>query len=294
MKHIINGLKTLFYASLITGSLEATNIVFDLGDVLIETKYLQSFLSIGPKNIALYAVTLNNPLKIDKKLFAYLDSIKSRDPLQIPLKDHNGNILPQLMADWLKGIITDAHLTEIIDQNPGTFSNQYEEALVHALAHLIFNPEAFVKTRALILDGLRFVAERKAAGDRVYILSNWDFASFELLKKLCPDIFGMFDGIMISGQVGLAKPDIRIYEHFLKTFNLDPSDTIFIDDQIDNIIAAQKAGIYGILYTKRPGIIFNYHNFEAVKKKIEQWHASKDFAIPIDNNRYKRANYQQQ
>lgn len=292
MKHIANTLKSLIFAVMITVSVEATNVVFDLGDVLIETKYLQSFLSIGPKNMALYAASLKNPFEIDKKLFDYLDSIKPRDPNQIPLKDHKGTLLPQLMADWLKGIITDAHLTEIIDQNPGIFHSQYEEALVHALAHMIFNPEAFVKTRALILDGLRFVAERKEAGDKVYILSNWDSASFQLLKKLCPDIFGMFDGIMISGEVGLAKPDIRMYQLFLKTFNLDPADTIFIDDQIDNIKAAQKAGIYGIVYTKRPGFLFNYHNFDEVRQKIQQWQQSKNLAIPINNNRYERPNNQ--
>lgn len=271
---------------MITTSLEAANIVFDLGDVLIETKYLQSILDIGPKNMISYAATLNNPFGIDKKLFAYLDSIKPLDPKQIPVKDHYGNVLPQLMADWLKGVITDEHLTAITDQNPGIFSNTYEEELVHALAHTIFNPHAFVKTRALVIDGLKFVADRKQAGDQVYILSNWDYASFQLLKKVCPDVFNMFDGIMISGEVGLAKPDIRMYQLFLKTFNLDPADTIFIDDQIDNICAAQEVGMHGILYIKKPGIIFNYHNFEMVRQKVLNWEQSKNLAIPINNKRY--------
>jgi FMN phosphatase YigB (HAD superfamily) len=292
MKQLKNSLKSAILACMITVSLEAANIVFDLGDVLIETKYLQSALSIGPKNMISYAATLNNPFGIDKKLFSYLDSIKPLDPEQIPVKDHYGNILPQLMADWLKGFISDTQLTEIIDQNPGTFSNYYEEQLVHALAHTIFNPAAFVKTRALIVEGLSFVNERKAAGDNVYILSNWDSASFELLKRICPDIFSMFDGIMISGKVGLAKPDTRIYQKFLETFNLDPADTVFIDDQIDNIRAAEMVGIHGILYTKRPGLLFNYHNFDNVRRQLQSWLQSKDFMIPIDDEWYQRSDNQ--
>lgn len=286
MKHILICLKLFTFASVITASLQAANIVFDLGDVLIETKYLQSALSIGPKNMLSYAATLNNPFGIDKKLFSYLNSLKPLDHDQIPLKDHYGNILPQLMADWLKGTLTHEELLRIIDENPGTFNNYYEQQLVLALAHTIFKPELFVKTRALILDGLNFVAERKALGDKVYILSNWDAESFELLRRICPDIFGMFDGIMISGQMGLAKPDIRIYQKFLETFGLNPADTIFIDDQIDNIIAAQAVGIHGILYTKKPGILFNYHNFDTIRQKINDWEYSKNLAIPIDNNRY--------
>lgn len=293
MKHIINSVKTIFFASLITVSLEAANIVFDLGDVLIETKYLQSVLSIGPKNMISYAATLNNPFGIDKKLFTYLDSLKPLDPQQVPLKDHYGNVLPQLMADWLKGTLTHEQLLRIIDENPGTFNNYYEQQLVLSLAHTIFKPELFVKTRALILDGLNFVAERKGMGDKVFILSNWDAESFELLRKICPDIFSMFDGIMISGQVGLAKPDIRIYQTFLETFNLNPTDTIFIDDQIDNITAARHVGIHGILYSKKPGVIFNYHNYDMVRKQINEWQNSKNLAIPVDNNRYERSYNQQ-
>lgn len=288
MKHILKQLTSLIFACIITVSLEAANIVFDLGDVLIETKYLQSVISIGPKNMISYAATLNNPFGIDKKLFAYLNSLKPLDPHQIPLKDHYGNVLPQLMADWLKGTLTHEELLQIIDDNPGTFNNYYEQQLVLSLAHTIFKPELFVKTRALIVDGLNFVAERKALGDKVFILSNWDAESFELLRKICPDIFTMFDGIMISGQVGLAKPDIRMYETFLETFNLNPADTIFIDDQIDNITAAHKVGIHGIVYTKKPGVIFNYHNYDNVRKQIDEWQNSKNLAIPINNNRYER------
>lgn len=261
----------------------AATIIFDLGDVLVETKYAQSMWSIGPTTMAAYAITLHNPFTCNKKLYQFLDSIKPFNPKQVHIKDHHGNILPQLIADWLSGSIPYTMLLATIDATPGNFSNWAEERLVRSLANTIFDPINFVKTRCLVPDGVAFVQACKNAGHSIYILSNWDPASFILMEEKYPEFFSLFDGIMISGDVGLLKPDPRIYKLFLARFNLDPRYCVFLDDQPDNIIAAQNEGIHGILYCKKPGLLFHYPNFQAVKEQINQWLASKNFAITIDN-----------
>ena len=50
----------------------------------------------------------------------------------------------------------------------------------------------------------------------------------------------LFDGLLISGEDKLIKPDQAIYELAKKRFNLDPEETVFIDDKLENIEAAQK------------------------------------------------------
>ena len=49
-----------------------------------------------------------------------------------------------------------------------------------------------------------------------------------------------FDGMIISGDIKLVKPDKKIFELAIDKFNLTPNETIFIDDRIENINSAQN------------------------------------------------------
>ena len=183
------------------------------------------------------------------------------------------------MVEWLQGKVAPQDLLEMIRTSNGTFINWTEEALVRALAELIFNPENFVKTRQLVDEGVRFVKECKQAGHNLYILSNWDSESFALLAQEYPDFFNLFDGIVISGKVGLVKPDPAIFEYILNKYDLEPSDTVFIDDQQENIDAAQAMGIYSIRYAKKKGLIKSYHDFDCICQKLNNWLQSKNLAV---------------
>ncbi|MEA1911046.1 MAG: HAD-IA family hydrolase, partial [Spirochaetota bacterium] len=61
--------------------------------------------------------------------------------------------------------------------------------------------------------------------------------------------FDNFDGGVISFEVKLNKPDRRIYDSLLLKYNLDPGETLFIDDIQENITAAEELGIQGIHYS---------------------------------------------
>lgn len=82
----------------------------------------------------------------------------------------------------------------------------------------------------------------------LFVLSNATDRSFKLMNRLCPEVFSYFDHIMISEHVGMQKPDIRIYQHFLTTHSLDPAECIFIDDKEANVAVARHAGITSILF----------------------------------------------
>ena len=47
----------------------------------------------------------------------------------------------------------------------------------------------------------------------------------------------LFDGLLISGEDKLMKPDLAIYELAINRFNLNPKETVFIDDKLENIQA---------------------------------------------------------
>ena len=63
-----------------------------------------------------------------------------------------------------------------------------------------------------------------------------------------------FDGKIISGRDFLIKPDPAIYELAISRFNLIPEETLFIDDRLDNIEAAQNLNFQTIHLTN-PSLI---------------------------------------
>jgi HAD superfamily hydrolase (TIGR01509 family) len=59
---------------------------------------------------------------------------------------------------------------------------------------------------------------------------------------------GLFDAIIVSSEVGLAKPDHEIYERLLALLSVKPADALMIDDNADNVAGAIAAGMDGLLF----------------------------------------------
>jgi 2-haloacid dehalogenase len=95
---------------------------------------------------------------------------------------------------------------------------------------------------------VRVLAEVKAAGLPCYALSNMEPDAY---RVRC-DRFGFmawFDGHVISGLEGVAKPDRRIFEILLDRYALAPGTTVFVDDVPCNVEAARALGINAVRYT---------------------------------------------
>ena len=69
----------------------------------------------------------------------------------------------------------------------------------------------------------------------------------------------MFDEVIISGEVGMRKPDAEIYHHTLDLLKVEPQDSVFVDDLAHNIKAATELGMIGILHV----------DYESTKMEIE-------------------------
>jgi 2-haloacid dehalogenase len=63
------------------------------------------------------------------------------------------------------------------------------------------------------------------------------------------EFLGWFRGILVSGEVGLIKPDPRIFELLIERFAIDPRRAVYIDDVEANVIAARPFGIHAIHFT---------------------------------------------
>jgi 2-haloacid dehalogenase len=63
------------------------------------------------------------------------------------------------------------------------------------------------------------------------------------------DFLAWFEGIVISGEVGVNKPDRRIFEHLVERFGIDPAAAFLVDDSPANIDAARAFGLGAIHFT---------------------------------------------
>lgn len=82
---------------------------------------------------------------------------------------------------------------------------------------------------------------------RVYALTNWSRETYPIARQLFP-FFGEFDGAIVSGEVGLIKPDPAIYKLLLEKYDLIAEESVFIDDRKENVEAAIALGFLGIHY----------------------------------------------
>jgi 2-haloacid dehalogenase len=99
-----------------------------------------------------------------------------------------------------------------------------------------------------IAGAVEILAELRDRGIPLYVLSNFSAETFPpALERF--DFLRWFRGMVISGEVGVIKPDPRIYEILLARFAIDPHKTVYIDDIAANAEAALPFGIHGIHFT---------------------------------------------
>ena len=80
---------------------------------------------------------------------------------------------------------------------------------------------------------------------KVYALTNWSGETFpKALQKF--HWLQWFEGILVSGDEGMRKPHKEIYELMLHRYNINPQETIFIDDSLKNVEGSEAVGIKGI------------------------------------------------
>ena len=85
----------------------------------------------------------------------------------------------------------------------------------------------------------------KAKGCRVLALTNWSAETFPEARRLFP-ILGEFEGIVVSGEEGIIKPDPAIYRTLCARHRVSPEQAVFIDDNPANVEAARALGMRGI------------------------------------------------
>jgi 2-haloacid dehalogenase len=92
------------------------------------------------------------------------------------------------------------------------------------------------------------LAELQAAGVPLYALTNWSAETFAITRGRF-EFLEWFDGLLVSGEERVTKPDPAIFQLLLDRFGLDPTATVFVDDSEANVAAARRLGFDAIRFT---------------------------------------------
>ncbi len=98
-------------------------------------------------------------------------------------------------------------------------------------------------------ESVKLCEDARKWGYQTYVLSNAAADEFyRYFPKFSP--LEAFEGVMISSDVHLIKPDVRIYECLLEKYQLNPEECLFLDDREDNVEGARKAGMQSMVFTE--------------------------------------------
>ena len=107
---------------------------------------------------------------------------------------------------------------------------------------------------------LNFIREEKQNGSKIAVLSNVAQYSFDRFFSEAAQA-ELFDEVVLSGNEGVSKPDARIFEIACERLGENPENCVFVDDSPENVLAAEKLGMHGIVYV----------DFERFEKEMEKF-----------------------
>jgi FMN phosphatase YigB (HAD superfamily) len=251
-----------FFSLILNFNLFCSVFVFDIGGVLIDTDKYQSFKYMGLTDTLTYFSKHGTKISFSlrSKLFEVLQETQDFVPgIIYNAKDDHGFVIPPIMLDWLKGTEDNYLLLQkakkTIANKPHLFENNTERNLITSLVELMFDPQVFTTTRKPLnpmIDLLQKLYNQKDSKNKrmhtILLCSNWDKQSYELCKLKFPEIFNYIDGQIISSQENLLKPDSAIFKKLKEKYSVDPYKTqsIFIDDQLENRIAGRSEGFISV------------------------------------------------
>ncbi|MDO4683460.1 MAG: HAD family phosphatase [Lautropia sp.] len=102
--------------------------------------------------------------------------------------------------------------------------------------------------RGELPDTVELLSQLRQTPLRLLALTNWSRETFPIALERF-DFLSWFEGILVSGQEHMAKPDPAIFELMASRYQLAPAQTVFIDDSKKNVKAAREAGYRAIHFT---------------------------------------------
>lgn len=247
----------------------------DTSNELIDDSEYGKFIAKSPDEYINLYTTESISSSINTIIFDIGSVLVQQVPLEISLRQENPKFIPEELIDQLVKIWCSSGTEQ------GSLEEQITIACIKASEYGIKGPlKQYMKYIAL--ESLRniercdytipMLRSLKMAGYKLYILSNWGKWHFEELQKRNEfrEFLQYFDGGIVSYQVGLKKPDRKIYEVLIDKYNIDPTSAVFYDDKPENIQTAKEVGLNAVVFDRSiADTIINKKDFVLTESEID-------------------------
>ncbi len=233
--------------------------------VLFHINTLRLVAKVGFVKTFLYILSnLKNPVK---RYLQILETIALSEKSPNKNMYYKGYLQPHCVEQCSLGFTTADQTSNEIKKNINAldkksfFASQSEKILMLHITDVLFDPDhivAHAKPNKKLIKLIEKCAKQKTK--KVFLLTNIDHKTFALAIKKHPTLFTLFDGIVASCDVHMIKPNKKIFHHILEKFDIAPQQSIFIDDQQENVVAAQAVGIKS----------FQYRSFSKLKRELKK------------------------
>ncbi len=143
-------------------------------------------------------------------------------------------IIETYFVDFLKGTISETELWRVLRRDYGFNITEAISKDFEKWPGLVANKEI-----------IKFAYDLKVQGYKIAVLTNIIKPVYDIIKQTGQ--YDLFSDVVASCEVGMVKPNKEIYELALKNLGVIPQESIFIDDKIANIRAAEKIGFKTML-----------------------------------------------
>jgi glucose-1-phosphatase len=125
--------------------------------------------------------------------------------------------------------------------------------------------EKYQSSYSLNAEGHKIRKHLISKGVPVAVLSNLAEYHMMAVQNGCPEVLTGNVKNFYSYEIGLHKPDTRIYEHVCSELKMKPSDIFFLDDKLENVEGAEKIGMRGMQFVPE-----NYQGIWDLINKIDR------------------------
>ena len=146
--------------------------------------------------------------------------------------------VPSFWCDYDLGVRT-------IDETAASVAEYRKCSVEEAKANMLYA----ISLQEEVEPTVQLIKELKERGYKLYVLSNMSKEYIEYLRKL--PVFEYFDYEAVSCEIHLGKPNPKFYQYLLDHCELNPTETIFIDDRKDNVEVAAELGITPFHFDRR-------------------------------------------
>ena len=140
-----------------------------------------------------------------------------------------------------------AALIYLLVKSARVLFHRRQKAVLFDFGGVVAQGDYFTQTLKIRKGIPELVKNLKKKNYKVALLTNQNAEVHDFLSKKY-GLDRLFSEQIVSGKVGIKKPDPRIYEHALRKLNVQPKDTFFIDDKAENVVGAKRVGIKGIKF----------------------------------------------